>query len=63
MSGTPTSTPGSGTDLPDWVRDSLRCPVCAATLHEDAAASVVVCDGAERHRFPVVDGIARLIAD
>lgn len=50
-------------ELPDWVRDALRCPRCAAPLREEAGASELVCDGAAGHRFPVVEGIVRLIAD
>lgn len=63
----PTGQGPSGADLPDWVRDALRCPRCGAALREWEATSersadpAFVCLGFEAHRYPVADGIVRLI--
>lgn len=50
-----------GADLPGWVRDALRCPRCGAELRERSGAPEFVCVGGGAHRYPVADGIVRLI--
>lgn len=54
----PLAVAASGADIPAWVRDAIRCPVCRGVL-EDAEAALI-CAGCGRS-YPVRDGIPLLM--